>query len=402
MDFRRSGQLDERRRRVLRDEIASPTDDEKDDASAASAASASKSPVRAYGEAVLATRQPKLSDLIPLRPLHQSILALAGLTAIAAVVAAYSLAADPATGMVAAPLAAFDLQGAGNLAGWLSALLLAGGAAAALAVFSIRVHRVDDYRGRYRVWLWTAAALLLASADAATGLRRAVGSGLEWLGGGGFAGSADICWLGVYVLACGPLLVRLGLETWNALPAFSTLCGSALLYLIAGLGAVGLMPGTESVVGQIAFATLSLLAHFSGVMAVMLFARHVHLDAQGRLLVSVQKVPKKKPRSRAKLSVVKDDSADGRSRKAKPAEPAKPTTATASTAKAEAPLKFNASSPAAGTKPQSGAKIQASTASYPADDDDDDDEDMDDGSNLSRAERKKLKRLNRREQRRAA
>jgi hypothetical protein len=269
----------------------------------------------------------------------------------------------------------------------------------------MRVHRVDDYRGRYRVWLWTAAALLLASADAASGLRHALGSGLELLAGASFAGSADLGWLGLYALAFGPLAVRLGLEMWNALPAFSTLCGAALLYLLAGLGAVGLLPGVESVIGSIALATLTMLAHLSAVLAIVLYARHVHLDAQGRLLVSVQKEKKKKPRSRANLSVVKDDSEDGRSRKAKPAEkPAdssKPAAAV-TPARPDGPLKFNANSAATG-KPLAGAKIQASPASYSSDsDDDDDDDDLEDGSNLSKAERKKLKRLNRREQRRAA
>lgn len=403
MDFRRSGQLDERRRRVLRDEIASPSDEEQDDATPAATGSASKGPVRAYGEAVLATRQPKVTDFIPLRPYHQSVLALAGLTTVAAIIAAYTQFADASTGVLSAPLAAFGLRGAGNLAAWFSSLLLAGGSAAALVVFSMRVHRVDDYRGRYRVWLWTAAAMLFASADAATGLHGALGSGLELLAGSGFPVSVDIAWLGLYALAFGPLAIRLGLETWNALPAFSTLCGASLLYLLAGLAAVGLMPGTEGVVGLVAFSTLTMLAHLSAVMAIVLYARHVHLDAQGRLLVNVQKEKKKKPRSRAKLSVVKDDSHDGRSRKTKPAE--KPTEAAkpapTATAKPEAPLKFNASSAATG-KPPAGAKIQASAASYSSDSDDDDDDDLEEGSNLSKAERKKLKRMNRREQRRAA
>src|SRR5438552_617932 len=52
MDFRRSGQLDERRRRVLMDEIASPSDADNPNAASAVGGSA-KGPVRAYHEAVL-------------------------------------------------------------------------------------------------------------------------------------------------------------------------------------------------------------------------------------------------------------------------------------------------------------------------------------------------------------
>ena len=34
----------------------------------------------------------------------------------------------------------------------------------ALLVYVIRRHKMDDYRGRYRLWLWCAAALLIALA----------------------------------------------------------------------------------------------------------------------------------------------------------------------------------------------------------------------------------------------
>jgi hypothetical protein len=48
-------------------------------------------------------------------------------------------------------------------------------------VFQLRRHRSDDYRGHYRLWRWIALLLLVASIDAATSMRGALGSLIELL-----------------------------------------------------------------------------------------------------------------------------------------------------------------------------------------------------------------------------
>ena len=82
MDFRRSGPLDERRRRVLMDEIASPNEA---DTTEQATGGAAKGPVRAYSSAVLDERQPRVTELLPVRPLWAVCLILLGLTGIAAI-----------------------------------------------------------------------------------------------------------------------------------------------------------------------------------------------------------------------------------------------------------------------------------------------------------------------------
>src|SRR3569623_359665 len=89
MDFRRSGQLDERRRRVLMDEIASPPAADQAQAINGSA----KGPGRAYHAAVLSERQPKVTDLLPVRPLWLVVVLLLGLTGIATIEAIHVHAA---------------------------------------------------------------------------------------------------------------------------------------------------------------------------------------------------------------------------------------------------------------------------------------------------------------------
>ena len=181
MDFRRSGQLDERRRRVLMDEIATPgSDTEKTQPTAA------KGPVRAYHESVLNDRQRKVSEFIPIRPFKVVATILLHLTAVSAIEALYIFTVPlagytPTLHVTKAarqeprppsqepqastqqpraihefathsdhPFAALDLAARGNIGSWFSSLLFAGGALAVVGLLSIRAHRVDDYRGRRR------------------------------------------------------------------------------------------------------------------------------------------------------------------------------------------------------------------------------------------------------------
>src|SRR5215204_363854 len=181
MDFRRSGQLDERRRRVLMDEIASPSSETDAPESPPATSGSAKGPVRAYSPAVLAERQPRVTDLVPLRPFAAIFLVLLSLTGVAAIETTYIYLATLPLGSAGEHLAALDVDQRGSLASYYSALLLALGAAGALAVYGIRSHRVDDYRGRYRIWLWIAAALAWASVDVATGLHDALGAGVALL-----------------------------------------------------------------------------------------------------------------------------------------------------------------------------------------------------------------------------
>src|SRR5262245_45016336 len=175
MDFRRSGPLDERRRRVLMDEIASPADAEHADAATSGSA---KGPVRAYHESVLGQRQPKVTELLPVRPLWIVVLLLLGLTGIATVETIHVHIATLNLAEGASHLAALDARHRGSIDDWYASAMLAAAAALAVVVFGIRSHRVDDYRGHYRIWLWTAASLLWLSLDAATGIHDALGLGL--------------------------------------------------------------------------------------------------------------------------------------------------------------------------------------------------------------------------------
>ena len=373
------------------DEIASPA--VADDAEAAPAATSAKGPVRAYCPAVLQERQLRVTDFIPVRPLYVAVVLLLGLTGVAAVQAIHihaAAVAQPAT----AQLAAFDAAARGSLGAWYSSLLLLMATGLALAVFAIRVHRVDDYRGRYRVWLWAAAALAWLSIDAATGIHDALGlAAMLAAGQPAEAESVTLAWLGMYGLVLGALGIRLAIEVWPSLPSFAALLVAGLLYLLCGLTQIGVHFAAAPLGQSVAASTALLLAHLVLAASVGLYARHVYLDAAGRLKVHIDPDKKRgiKAKSRARLKVVKEDKADSSPPVTKPA--------LAPVAKTAEPARFGAAD--SGSKP---ATISKSSLSAPLNDEDDDEDASDyGGEKLSRAERRRLKKLTRQgSQRRAA
>ena len=401
MDFRRS-QLDDRRRRVLMEEVAAPADGEQ----ALPAATVRRVPTRAYPDGALTDRQPRISDLVPTRPFVVLLLLLALLTGVAAIETLYiywqttpTMARSAGSAALGrGQLAAIDLTARGNLASWYSALLLAAGACGGLVIFSIRCHRVDDYRGRYRVWLWTVAALLWASLDSVTEVHEAIGAAIALAAGS--ARLADVGWLTLYALVFGALAIRLGIETWHAVGSFSTLSLAALLYLLSAMTTVGWLPLPGYLLATVLQTTLVMLAHVTLLAGLVLYARHVHLDAQGKLPLRLRtQGPKPKRKPRARLGVVSDDeketTADGRvAAKASGAAPGP----AASAMKAPA-----TASSAPGARPGPLASRVSASLSQDDEDDDADEEDgaSDGGERLSKAERRRLKKLMR-QQRRAA
>lgn len=369
--------------------------------------SGAKGPIRAYHETVLYERQPRLCDLIPVRPATLTTTLLGVLTAAAAVVAIYIHAANPG-GRVPALLAPFDVMQRGGLAGWSLSLILAAGTGYALVIYSIRSHRIDDYRGGYRVWLWTAAALLLASLDSATGLCDALGA-LGAPAGRDAKTTAQLVWMGGYTLAFGTLALRLSLEL-RASRLTLTAASAALVCLLAAAAIrLGAAPLPGATLRAVALVSCQLLASTSILAALLLYARHVYLDAEGRLMIDAADQPKakRKPRSRAKLAVVADaeegESPAEAASEAKPAESrsppaakgeAKPEPKTDSKPK-PAPPKFGGGGPLS-------AALSAANAAAAEDEDDEEDSDEDENERLSKSERRRLKKLARRDPTRRA
>jgi hypothetical protein len=364
----------DRRRRVLKDEVLSAsnkytnsrdTDDE--------AASAPR-----YSDAAGVEHHPQITDFIPRKYTTIGMLLVVGVGITAALSATHYFAAQivGATGIHNA--ATIELSSRGSLISWFSAIVLLVASATCLLTYSIRRHRIDDFRGRYRVWYWAAAACLLLSVNSVAGVHQIVAESLSHLTGWWALRDGAVWWL---VLAGLPL-------TWITLRALLDVreCRVAATLLTAAIGCYAIStfsylgwarivdPQVQSIVVG---ATLS-IGNWLVLAAAVSYARFVVLDAQGLIAVRKRSVTKRESK----------------------AEPADTTRTTAASAKATATVVSAGTSRQAPPQP---AKTPADTSrwvdgSRPERDrydheDDEDEDSSEDGHKLSKSDRKRLRKL---------
>ena len=415
MEFRRNGQRDERRRRVLRDELLTG------DTVQASEATRLKgeAEARVYSDAALASHQPPLTCLLPKRAWTLVLWILVASVSVAGVEVLYSrcFVSLPPESQVS--LTALDVTARGSLASWLSSSTLFVGSLVSVLVYSIRRHRIDDYRGRYRVWLWAAAGFLVASLDATTGLHAIIASGLGLATGSSWLGHGPVGALVVLSVMFGPLYARMMFELSASRWATAFLLVAGGLYLIATayLWPSANVPAlvTNTIIGS---ATL-LSAHICIVLAATLLGRHVYLEAQGEL--PIRRGERKQVESdRHSEAALPPPSEPARHPVAATAPAAKPAPAIASPSGRQVRLDPShdktatnlevqpATKPASKTEPKIEAKPAATKTQAPVftpdadDDDEDDDLPVNDaqGRPLSKAERRRLRKLERRQKQR--
>lgn len=427
MEFRRSGSADERRRKVLLDEptaarmLAPSVDQPKNTAKRSDAI------VRAYAVAARDEAETRIADLIPTRPLGVVVFALLGLCAVAAVELAYTFLPDWYAVFGARGSELLDVASRASLAAWLSSVLLGASGLAALLVYAIRRHKMDDYRGRYRLWLWCAAALVLASINAVAGLhemceivaveligRALLARGPAWaMAGIGLVGLI----LGLFVLV----------DAWR-----SRVCAAAIGIVGLSYGAAAWLalfaPPLLTMAAVMIASSVTLVAHLALLVALLLYARHVLLESRGLIKSKPKKkrTPKPKPARKpvkenkpAEADDAEDDSPEPQVKRterivkidpphnkpaatpsktaAAPAKPEPPQPVAAASAKAPGPL---ARMIGFGKKPAETPPPKTPSASVRHDDDDEEDDDNDSPSGsqrLSKAEKRRLKKLKRRE-----
>jgi hypothetical protein len=400
MQFRRSGQRDERRRRVMIEERIADTesgDDSTSRAPAASADDAAASPARRYTHEALADRQPRITDLLPKRPWTLTVLVLAGLTLVAGVLALAGGCRTWAAAISRNDLSAFDLAVRGNVAAWLSSLLLTLAAAGSVFIFALRRHKVDDYRGRYRLWLWAAAALLLGSIDATSHLHNIARGLLVALTGTTLYGDGAIWWMIVYAVGFGALAVRLLIEMWQCRASAVAWASAAACYAIAAAVSLNLVLANVEVLNVLVKSAATMLGHLGLLFTVVFYARHVHLDAQGQLPVRAERKKREKTRRTASPSPPPSSAEE---------EPAEEATRPIKRRERGTVTRVDAAHEP-NTTPRKRTDLETAPAADERDAEDDaaesdDESDDHDGEQLSRSERRRLRKKMRRDQRQSS
>jgi hypothetical protein len=284
-------------------------------------------------------------------------------------------------------------------------------------IYSIRRHRLDDYRGSYRLWLWSAAAWLVMSIDATANLHRPFSQAMAHVTGWSMWQDGAIWWIGVWGTILSILALRLAIEVRGCRTATLAIVAVMVLWP-AGLAiSYGWLYGPEH--GAIIAAGCRLIGQVTLLLAIGVYSRHVLFDVEGLLAVREEKPkkekPKKKSKETAKASSSSDDDEDAESKSTR-VESAHQSSGKRTDLQPHAPAASSAKSYASYGGSSSGGSSSGNRSSRVEDDEDDDrynsrssydddeeegEEDWESSEKLSKAERKRIRKQMRKQQRTA-
>ncbi len=280
-----SGYRDQRRRRLLTDQWAGSSVP-KSGPPAGRQHKSGRAPQHKsanYGDALFLENPLRLVDLIPRRLVGFVLALAAGLVAIAAIEALHVWTPRFLPSKLGQPAATFDLAAAGSLAAWVSSLVLLTAGLAALAVYAVRRHKIDDYRGHYRVWLWAASCWFLMAADTGAGLHRVFQTLTTTWAGTRVIGDGSIWWVFPGLLLLGGVGSRLLLDMWPCRLSIIALLLTAGCYAAALAVHFDWLLSAAEVKRTLVLRGGLMLGHLCLLLAMGLQARYVLLDAQGLL-----------------------------------------------------------------------------------------------------------------------
>lgn len=294
MQLPRHGQLDDRRRRVLTEEVignAAPKAGEGSSADPASTPSRrrrSSHHARSYGDDVLTDYQPRVTDLVPQRYGVLALLFMAGLAAVAGLEAAHYWLPQLSRMTGGSRLIALDLASDAALANWFSSTTLALAAAAAMLIYSVRRHRKDDYHGRYRVWLWAAALWALMSIDEGASLHEGLSELAAHYSGDARAGGV-LGWAVIYGLLFAGVGTRLFLEMRSCHLSSTSLLAAVGCFIAAIVAKTRLVPQLNGGYALMVEEGCEMLGDVFLLFAMAAHARYTILDAQGAIATKAKK-----------------------------------------------------------------------------------------------------------------
>ncbi len=281
------GGRDVRRRRLLTDELSNSTDWPTRQISPEGDSLPPKS--ENYGDAAFLEQQPRLLDLAPRGPAALALLALAAVAIVVGLEFAYGwMLRRVAQG--GSPVAALDLAAKGSLGGWFSSLMLLAASVAACLIYSVRRHRVDDYQGRYRVWLWAAGCWFVMAGDQAASLREAFRELMIGLTGTRLVGDGSLWWAALDVLVLGAVGSRVLLDMRPSRLSIAALAAAATAHAVAMAVRLDWISLPEGPGGPMFLAGTEMAGNLLLLAAMAVYARHVILDAEGLL-------PRREPKS---------------------------------------------------------------------------------------------------------
>ncbi|NOZ40682.1 MAG: hypothetical protein GXP24_10715 [Planctomycetes bacterium] len=268
-----------RRRRVLNEEVLSASNI----AARSEALSSTLEPgdTPRYGVGANIENHPQVTSFVPRRFRTLSLIALCGLAAgtVAELIAHHAQSLSELT-QVVTPAEITEVF-ASRLVAWTSATLLLLTFCYTRLIFSLRRHRVDDYRGRYRVWRTAGWAAILLSVNAVLGahelVARCLGNLVDWQLLPSHAG----WWLAPAALLGGWLLIKLLIDAAECRSALTFYLLAVACLTVAGVHSAGWSPEWAVDWPGLLSRSLPLAGYTMLLIGSLLFARYVILDVQG-------------------------------------------------------------------------------------------------------------------------
>ena len=198
-----------------------------------------------YSEAAGVEHHPQVTDFLPRRYRSIWLTAIVGLATTAVVEALYWFALPAADKYGFDVATAFDLTAAGGVAGWLSGVLAAASAATCLLIYSLRRHRIDDIKGRYRIWLVAAVACTCLSLESVAPIHRLIAAAAAYHTGWTALRGHAAWWLALGGLPLAWVAVRAWLDARESRLAAATLAVAYLSFGVAIGSHLGFGPTLE-------------------------------------------------------------------------------------------------------------------------------------------------------------
>jgi hypothetical protein len=234
-----------------------------------------------YSEAAGVENHPQITNFVPRRFRAIAVLALVGGLSTAAVEALHWFLAPLATDYGAGLSTPLELGATGSIADWLSAVLLLAAAVVSLLIYSLRRHRIDDYRGRYRVWLAAAAAATLLSVNSVTSVHELLAAVAAHHTGWTALPEHAIWWLTLGGLPLAWIALRSWLDARESRLAGAALAAALAAYVASVVGLLGGWPIVSSQMQVMFTAGATLIGHWLLLIGLVSYSRFVVRDAQG-------------------------------------------------------------------------------------------------------------------------
>jgi hypothetical protein len=247
-----------------------------------------RGPERCYAPATSRDCRQQLHELFPARYLTIALLLLLGLALVAVLELGHVWAGSLAALLDAEDVSSLDLSAAASLSRWFAAMLLGIGSLVAMFIYSLRRRRLDDYHGRYRVWIWTTLGCLLASAAETTSV--------DSLGRGLCRRAAEICgldnsivWPALVAAILAALGIRLKIEVRRCRAAVVALGAATIGFLVAVTVEYGWIVEVSDHARPLVLRGSWLSGYVLMLAAFLLYARHVKREIEGLVAVRTPK-----------------------------------------------------------------------------------------------------------------